>query len=137
MSNVYGYVNGEAVYSSEEFRYKARGFGEITDDNELIAYAEKVTNGWSYACWKRSFTTFYLSDYALSEPYKSLTHKEFERLKELQKIAIEEERKAEELKEWKYKETIYWADNSVEEIWENKFGEQKTVTAIAPHGDLC
>lgn len=137
MSRVYGYVNGKAVYSNEEFRYESRGFGEITDDKELLAYAEKVTCGWYYAGWKRTFTTFYLSDYALSEPYKSLTRKEFERLKELQNIAKEQERIEEESKEWKYKETVYWADNSIEEIWENKYGEQKTVTITAPHGDAC
>lgn len=37
----YGYVNGQAVYSAEEFRYKARGFGAITNDEELLAYAQK------------------------------------------------------------------------------------------------
>ncbi len=43
--NVYGWVNGEAVYTAEDFRYKARGFGAITNDDDLMAYAEKVTYG--------------------------------------------------------------------------------------------
>ena len=87
MSNVYGWVNGEAVYTAEEFRYKARGFGAITNDDDLMAYAEKVTYGWSDAGHKRTFTSFYISDYALSQPYASLTRAEFDRLKELQAIA--------------------------------------------------
>lgn len=135
--NIYGYVNGEAVYSAEEFRYKKRGFGAIENDDDLLAYAQKVTGGWYHAGWKRTFTTFYLSDYALSEPYASLTRAEFERLKQLQKAAQAEEKRAEEEKEWRYVTTTYWADNSIEEIWENKYGERKTVMIQAPHGDAC
>lgn len=88
--NVYGYVNGKPVYSRDEFIYTKRGFEEIESDTELINYAKKVTYDWSDAGHKRSFTSFYISDYALSEPYVSLTIREFKRLKELQKIAIDE-----------------------------------------------
>lgn len=88
--NVYGYVNGKAVYSRDEFIFTGRGFEEITSDAELLKYAEKVTYGWQDAGHKQTFAGFYLSDYALSEPYRSLTHKEFARLKELQKKAREE-----------------------------------------------
>ena len=88
--NVYGYVNGKAVYSRDEFIFTNRGFEEITSDAELLKYAEKVTYGWQDAGHKQTFAGFYLSDYALSEPYRSLTHKEFARLKELQKKAREE-----------------------------------------------
>ena len=88
--NVYGYVNGKAVYSRDEFIFTSRGFEEITSDAELLKYAEKVTYGWQDAGHKQTFAGFYLSDYALSEPYRSLTHKEFARLKELQKKAREE-----------------------------------------------
>ena len=55
-----------------------------------MKYAEKVTYGWQDAGHKQTFAGFYLSDYALSEPYRSLTKKEFNRLKELQKKAREE-----------------------------------------------
>lgn len=89
-ANVYGYVNGKAVYSRDEFIFTSRGFEEITNDAELLKYAEKVTYGWSDSGHKQTFAGFYLSDYALSEPYRSLTHKEFARLKELQKQAREE-----------------------------------------------
>ena len=88
--NVFGYVNGKAVYSRDEFIFTSRGFEEITSDAELLKYAEKVTYGWQDAGHKQTFAGFYLSDYALSEPYRSLTHKEFARLKELQKKAREE-----------------------------------------------
>ena len=40
---VYGFVNGEPVYSAEEFVYKCRGFGEIESDEDLIEYARKRT----------------------------------------------------------------------------------------------
>jgi hypothetical protein len=89
---VYGYVNGKAVYSRDEFTFAARGFGPIENDDELLAFAQKVTSNWYDAGWHRTFTHFYLSDYALSEPYRSLTLKEFARLKDLQKEAIAAEK---------------------------------------------
>ena len=90
-ANAYGSVNGKTVYSRDEFIFEQRGFNEITSDAELLKFAEKVTYGWQDAGHKHTFTGFYLSDYALSEPYRSLTVKEFKRLKELQKEAREEE----------------------------------------------
>lgn len=137
MNKAYGYVNGKAVYSRDEFIFEKRGFGAIENDTELLAYAEKVSWGWQDAGWKRSFTNFYLSDYELNEPYASLTHTEFERLKQLQAEAKQKEKELEDAKEWKYVETVYYADNSEEEIWENKYGERKSVMAVGPHGDMC
>lgn len=135
--NIYGWVNGEAVYSNEEFRYKSRGFGAITNDDDLMAYAEKVTYGWSDAGHKRTFIGFYLSDYAMSEPYRSLTHTEFDRLKELQAEARRKAKEADDAREWRYVRTIYWADNSIEEIWQDKDGVEKTVQVTGSHGDVC
>lgn len=137
MNKVYGYVDGKAVYSRDEFIFEQRGFGAIQNDTDLLAYAEKVSWGWQNAGWKRRFTEFYLSDYALNEPYASLTHVEFERLKELQAEARQKEKELEDAKEWKYVETVYYADNSEEEIWENKYGERKSVMTVGPHGDMC
>lgn len=134
---VYGYVNGEPTYSREEFVYKARHRGPIEDDAELLAFAEKVTGHWYNAGWRQTFTSFYLSDYALSEPRQSLTDKEFNRLKELQKQARDEAKAADDARQWRYVETIYWADNSVEEIWEDKDGNRKIVMKVGPHGDAC
>ncbi len=68
LTSVYGYVNGEPVYSRDEFVFKARGRGPIEDDDELIAFAEKVTSGWYNAGWCHTFTSFFLGDYALDEP---------------------------------------------------------------------
>lgn len=84
MYNVYGYVNGQAVQSRDEYVFKCRGFEAIESDDQLMKFAEKVTGHWSDAGHRNKFIDFYLSDYALSEPYKSLTLKEFKRLKELQ-----------------------------------------------------
>ena len=72
-SNVYGYVNGKPVFSRDEFIFEHRKRGPIEDDAELIAFAEKATSGWHNAGWSHSFISFYLSDYALSEPFASLT----------------------------------------------------------------
>ena len=47
------------------------------------------------------------------------------------------EKELEDAKEWRYVETIYWADNSEEEIWENKYGERKSVMTVYSHGDVC
>lgn len=137
MDNVYGYVNGKAVYSRDEFIFTERGFGAIESDEELLAYAEKVTSKWYNAGWHRTFDTYYLSNYALEHPYSDLTIAEFNRLKELQKQVQEELKIADEAKEWKLVDTIYWADNSVEEIYESKDGERKTEMVVGPHGDAC
>ena len=102
-NNIYGYVNGAPVYSRDEFIFKSRGFEEIALDQELLNFAEKVTSGWQDAGHKQKFTHFYLSDYALSEPYRSLTLKEFKRLKELQKTARAEW----EAEQAKYKYELY------------------------------
>ena len=135
MNSIYGYVNGQPVYSRDEFVYKCRGFGEIKTDEKLISYAEKVTGHWQNAGWHRTFTTFPLIEYALDEPYRSLTKAEFSRLKELQAAAIAEEERIEAEKEWRLIGRYGYADNSVEEVYENKHGERKTVLAVYPHGD--
>ena len=77
--NVFGYVDGQPTYSRDEFIYKKRRRGPITDDAELVAFAEKVTSGWYNAGWHQTFTTYYLGDYALSEPLDSMTIKEYNR----------------------------------------------------------
>lgn len=41
------------------------------------------------------------------------------------------------LPEWEETGKIYWADNSVEVIQRNKFGEKRTVPISAPGGDIC
>ena len=89
------------------------------------------------AGWSHSFISFYLSDYALSEPFASLTLSEFGRLKELQQEAREAAKAADDARCWRLKETINWADNSVEEIYEDKDGNTKHVTVVGPHGDAC
>lgn len=135
--NVYGYVNGKAVYSRDEFIFAKRGFSAIETDAELMAYAERRTGGWSDAGHRQAFSHFYISDYAMSEPYCSLTRKEFERLKELQDEARAEFERAEEAKQWRFIERINYADNSVEEIYEDKDGNRKNVMVVLPHGDAC
>ena len=49
MNKVYGYVDGKAVYSRDEFIFEQRGFVAIQNDTDLLAYAEKVTYGWQNA----------------------------------------------------------------------------------------
>ena len=135
--NVYGYVNGKPTYSHDEFVFACRGFGAIEADDDLLAFAEKASHGWYDAGWKRKFTDYYLSDYALAEPRHSLTDKEFARLKELQAEARAEAERIEAEKQWQKIDTIYWADNSVEEVYEDKDGNRKNVMVVGPHGDAC
>lgn len=135
--NVYGYVNGEPTYSRDEFIYKARHRGPIESDAELLEYAREETSNWSSAGWSREFKDYFLSDYALARPFSRLTRKEFDRLKELQAEARRDYERAEAEREWKLIGTNYWADNSVEEIYEDKYGARKTVMVIGPHGDAC
>lgn len=134
---VFGYVNGKAVYSPDEFVFEARHFGPIQTDEELMAYAKKVTHNWYNAGWHRTFETFYLSDYALSEPYASLTKAEFNRLVELQKAAKAAAKAKEDARCWQYVTTVYYADNSEEELWRDKDGVEKWVMTVGPHGDIC
>ena len=47
------------------------------------------------------------------------------------------EKAADDAREWEKVDTIYWADNSVEEIWRDKNGVEKSVQIVAPHGDAC
>ncbi len=86
---VYGYINFNPTFSADEFVYIYRSHGPITDDTELIVFAQKLTKGWLNSGEHQSFTKFAFSDYPLSEPCRSLTVKEFIRLKELQKTAQE------------------------------------------------
>lgn len=135
--NVFGYVDGQPTYSRDEFIYKKRRRGPITDDAELVAFAEKVTSGWYNTGWHQTFTTYYLGDYALSEPLDSMTIKEYNRLKDLQKEARQEAEAAEAARCWQHVETLHWADNSVEEVYKDKDGNIKHVMTVGPHGDAC
>lgn len=123
--------------SRDEFIYFRRGFGRIETDEELIAYAEKATHGFYDSGWKHGFLGFYLGDYCLDEPKASMTDDEYNRLKALQHRMRQEAKAADEARCWKHVETCYYADNSVEEIWEDKDGIRKTVMTVYPHGDLC
>lgn len=133
----YGTVNGEPVFTHNEFIYKSRGFGAITSDKDLVAFSKKVTHGWMQAGWERSFRTYFLSNYSLAEPCRSLTTEEFSRLKVLQKQVREEYKKTEAARNWQYIKTVAYADNSVEELWRDKNGIEKTVMVKAPGGDAC
>ena len=135
--NVYGYVNGQTAYSRDEFVFKKRGFVAIESDEELMAFAEKVTHGWSESGWKQTFAGFYLGDYALDQPKASLTAREYERLKELQAEARAAAKAADDAREWRLVDRVFRADNSEEEIWEDKDGIRKTVMVVGPHGDSC
>ena len=137
MEHIYGYVNGKPVGSRDEFIFESRHRGPIESDEELLEFARKVTHNWLSAGWCRTFIGFYLSDYALAEPYCSLTKTEFNRLKELQAKAQAEAKAAEEAKGWKLARRDCYADNSVEETYVSKDGETKTVMVVAPHGDPC
>lgn len=136
-AHCYGVRNKERVYGKDNWVYACRGFGAITSDRVLMEFAKKVTSDWYNAGWHRTFEDYYLGDYALDHPRRDLTDAEYSRLKELQKEARDKAKAADEAREWKYVRTIYWADNSEEEIWVDKDGVEKSVMTVGPHGDLC
>lgn len=132
---LWGICNGRPCYSEEEWVLAKRHGVTINTDDELIAFAERVTSNWYYAGWHRTFTTYYLGDYALDEPRRSLTRAEYNRLRELQKEAQAAEKAADDAREWKLIGTYCYADNSVEEHYRDKDGNEKTVMVVWPHGD--
>jgi len=136
-ANCYGSLNCEKVYGKDNWVYRCRGFGKITSDRVLMDFAKKVTSDWYHAGWHRTFEDYYLGDYALDHPRCDLTDDEYARLRELQKEARDKAEAADKAREWKYVRTIYWADNSEEEVWVDKDGVEKTVMKVGPHGDLC
>ena len=89
---VYGYVNGYACHSPEEFVYKCRKFGEITNDSDLIDWAEKCSHNWYNAGHHETFATFYIDSYDFS---RNFTQSELNRLRELQ-IQAKEDLKVEQ-----------------------------------------
>lgn len=137
-----GFYNGIPCYSHEEFVYRCRErelgrFGAIENDDELIEFARKASRNWYDAGWHQTFETYYLGDYALDEPKRSLTDAEYKRLKELQKEAQTKAKAKEDAREWKLVTTYYYADNSVEELWRDKDGNEKMVMTVGAHGDVC
>ena len=105
-------------------------------DEEILAFAEKATHNWYNAGWHRTFEDYYLGSYCLDEPMRSLTTAEYNRLKEMQKELRAKKKAEEDAKEWRYDHTVYYADNSEEEVWINKFGEEKIIMTVGLHGDL-
>lgn len=108
--NVYGYVNGKPVYSRDEFIFESRSSRykdytdvnlkeQITNDTELLKFAEKVTYGWQRHGHRQKFTHYFLA--TSEEPYNSLTLDEFNRLKQIQE---------EKYAEWKAEEARYEYD---------------------------
>ena len=137
-----GFYNDVPCYSRDEFVYRCRErelgrFGAIENDDELIEFARKVSSNWHDAGWHQTFETYYLGDYALDEPKRSLTDAEYKRLKELQKEAQAKAKAKEDAREWKLVTTYYYADNSVEELWRDKDGNEKMVMTVGAHGDVC
>lgn len=122
--------------SKDEFVKFKRGFEEFKSDEEMVKYLDE--RGVFYdGGWRREFIDFYISDYCLNPIYDYLTEEEVERLKAYQAKLIAEHEAAEAAKEWRKVETLYWADNSIEEVWEDKDGNRKTIMTVGPHGDAC
>ena len=132
-----GYLNGKAYYDITEWKYACRNHGAFASDSELLAYAEKATHGWYNAGWKRTFETFYLGLDARSSKVEYLTVDEWNRLKSMQDKARSEAEAKEQARQWRMVDRLFFADNSVEEVWEDKDGIRKNVMTIAPNGDLC
>ena len=127
-NGVYGYVNGKAFYSRNEYIYACRHFGPIENDKELIEFALKK-------CGKRKLTDMWRGDYALDHPKCDLTNDEYKRLKWLQAVELKRLKEEDKAREWKLTGRFCYADNSVEEEWTDKDGNKKIVMVVYPHGD--
>lgn len=130
---VWGYYNGKPCYSEQEWKHSCRQHGAFKNDAELVSFVRKLrANGLN-----RPIDRCYFSTYCLDEPMRSLTKAEFNRLLYLQQKAVEANEEFEESLNWKYVHTVYWADNSEEELWVNGLGEEKWIMSVHPHGDIC
>lgn len=130
---VYGYVNGRPIYNRDEWIYSSRGFGPLLNDDDLLTFSGKVTHKWHTDGWRKGFEQFPLFDFETDQPYASLTQTEFNRLKTIQMAVKEKIRRFKREKGWELVETVRYEDNSAEEIYENRYGERKTVQIESPH----
>lgn len=122
--------------SHDEAVIHKRGFERFESDDQMVAWLEEK-GAFQCAGHRRSFLNFYISNYCMDPIYDFLTNDEVKHLREVQKRKQAEKEAAEAAREWKKVETSYYADNSVEEIWEDKDGNQKTIMTVMPHGDVC
>jgi len=130
---VYGHIKGRPIYYRDEWIYSSRGFGPLLNDDDLMAFASKLTHNWYTGGWRKGFEKFPLFDFESDEPFASLTESEFNRLKTLQKVAKGQVCLFRAERGWEFMETIHYEDNSVEEVYKNRYGEQKTVQIVSPH----
>lgn len=130
--------NGEQIVfeSKAEYVKFKRGFDSFDSMEAMVAYLEEKTHFYQ-AGWRRSFLGYYISEYCQDPVYDLLTPDEVKQLRAYQKQLQEEAKAADEAREWKKVDTYYYADNSVEEVYEDKDGNRKTVMVVGPHGDAC
>ena len=122
--------------SRTEYNKFRRGFDHFESVEHMVNYLD--ANGYfQQAGHKCSFLDFFLSDWDGARIHDLLTPEEFQQLKDYQQKLIAQFREAEKAREWKLVDTYYYADNSVEQIWEDKNGLRKTVMTVGPHGDVC
>jgi len=130
--------NGEQIAfdSKDDYVKFVRGFDHFDSMEAMVAYVEEKTHFY-HAGWRRTFLDYYISDYCLDPIYDHLTKDEVKQLRAYQKQLQAEAKAADEAREWKLVDKFYWADNSVEEVYEDKDGKRKTVMVVGPHGDAC
>lgn len=132
------YRNGTITkYDSHDAYIKAkRSFERFPCMEKMVEYLREKTH-FQQAGWRHDFLDFYISDYSQDPIYDYITMEEGRQLREYQKELRAKADAAEAARGWRLVDTIYWADNSVEEIWEDKDGIRKSKTVVGPHGDLC
>ena len=70
--------------TTEEYVIKRRGFASFENAYEMMKWMEKKTCGFSQDGHKRSFTSYYISNYCGDKDYHLLTNSERELLKRYQ-----------------------------------------------------
>lgn len=130
--------NGEQIAfdSKDDYVKFKRGFESFCSLDEMVSYVEEKTHFY-HAGWRRTFLDYYISEYCLDPIYDHLTADEVKQLRGYQEQLRAAAKAADEAREWKKVDTYYYADNSVEDVWEDKDGNRKTVMTVGPHGDAC
>ena len=128
-----GSLNGTIYHDEDAYNIARRGFGPIESDEELVAYWKKATAGRGWPHGDIAYASFGYHDLQFTYLLKA----EIERLKAIKERVRKERDEAEKAREWKYVKTRYWMDNSEEELWVDKDGNEEWRMTVGPHGDLC
>lgn len=131
-----GTVDRNYVRFSQEFRNKAAALRFLADHDHQAGWRRSVAGYWmpDPDDGRSTYCTYYWSSAT-----RYMSHEQWEKLA---RLSVRYRRFVRHMTEvapqWKEVERINWMDNSVESVQVCKHGtHRRTVTVVAPHGDLC